>query len=64
MSKAETNGAFACQNLALILGTIIALPVGRASSRNDGRYIFAEMMNLTEWPTGWTFMLAVRQNLH
>jgi hypothetical protein len=41
------------------VGTIIALPIGRAHSRNDGHFIFAEIINLTEWPTGWTFMLAV-----
>jgi amino acid transporter len=56
MGKLQT--LFVLMNLALILGTIIALPVGRASSRNDGHYIFAEIINLTEWPTGWTFMLA------
>lgn len=49
---------FVLLNLVLILATIIALPVGRASSRNDGHYIFANVMNLTTWPTGWTFMLA------
>ena len=50
------------QNLALIVGTIIALPVGRAHSRNDGEYIFTNIQNLAEWPTGWTFMLAVSSN--
>ena len=27
-------------------------------SRNDGHFIFAEVDNLTTWPTGWAFMLA------
>lgn len=46
------------QNIALILATIIALPVGRASQRNDGQFIFTNIENLTTWPTGWAFMLA------
>jgi hypothetical protein len=54
----KLQSLFVLLNLALILATIIALPVGRASSRNDGHYIFANIMNLTTWPTGWTFMLA------
>ena len=44
--------------MILIFATIIALPIGRASSRNDGHYIFADTENLETWPTGWTFMLA------
>lgn len=46
------------KNIALIVATIIALPVGRASQRNDGHFIFANVENLTTWPTGWAFMLA------
>lgn len=46
------------KNIALIVATIIALPVGRASQRNDGHFIFANIENLTTWPTGWAFMLA------
>lgn len=46
------------QNIALILSTIIALPVGMANKRNDGHFIFATVENLTTWPTGWAFMLA------
>lgn len=46
------------QNIALILATIIALPVGMANKRNDGHFIFANVENLTTWPTGWAFMLA------
>lgn len=46
------------QNIALILSTIIALPVGMANKRNDGHLIFATVENLTTWPTGWAFMLA------
>lgn len=54
----KLQSLFVLMNLVLILATIIALPIGKASSRNDGHFIFAEIMNLTEWPTGWTFMLA------
>lgn len=46
------------QNLVLILATIIALPIGRASERNDGKFIFTQLEDLTTWPQGWTFMLA------
>jgi hypothetical protein len=46
------------QNIALIICTIIALPVGMANKRNDGHFIFATVENLTTWPTGWAFMLA------
>lgn len=35
------------QNIALILSTIIALPVGMANKRNDGHFIFATVENLT-----------------
>jgi amino acid transporter len=48
----------ASQNISLILATIIALPVGMANKRNDGHFIFANVENLTTWPTGWAFMLA------
>jgi hypothetical protein len=44
--------------LALILATFIALPVGRGANRNDGNFIFVEVQNLTTWPTGWAFMLS------
>ncbi|CAK3861121.1 gaba permease [Lecanosticta acicola] len=56
MGKLQT--VFVILNFVLILATIIALPIGRASQRNDGRFIFAEIDNLTTWPKGWTFMLA------
>lgn len=29
-----------------------------ASKRNSGHFIFANVENLTTWPTGWAFMLA------
>ncbi|KAL9104928.1 MAG: hypothetical protein Q9163_000173 [Psora crenata] len=45
-------------NFILIFATIIALPIGAKDRPNDGRYIFAQMENLTSWPVGWTFMLA------
>jgi amino acid transporter len=59
MGKLQT--VFVAMNLILILATIIALPVGKhinSSPRNDGHYIFAQLENLTTWPTGWSFMLA------
>lgn len=56
VSKSTTK--LRVQNIALILSTIIALPVGMANKRNDGHFIFATVENLTTWPTGWAFMLA------
>ncbi len=58
MGKLQT--AFVAMNLILIAATIIALPVGKhlASERNDAHYIFAQIENLTTWPTGWAFMLS------
>ncbi|KKY32812.1 putative gaba permease [Diaporthe ampelina] len=56
MNKLQTFAVFL--NIALILSTIIALPVGMANKRNDGHFIFATVENLTTWPTGWAFMLA------
>ncbi|KAK3072976.1 GABA-specific high-affinity permease [Teratosphaeriaceae sp. CCFEE 6253] len=56
MGKLQT--VFVAMNFVLILATIIALPIGRASQRNSAHFIFAEVDNLTAWPTGWTFMLA------
>ncbi|KAF2461947.1 amino acid permease-domain-containing protein [Lineolata rhizophorae] len=56
MGRLQT--VFVVANFLLITITIIALPIGRASQRNDGHFIFATTANLTEWPTGWTFMLA------
>jgi hypothetical protein len=44
-------------NLVLIFATVIALPVGTAH-RNGADFIFANVQNLTTWPTGWAFMLA------
>ncbi|CAK7266660.1 GABA-specific high-affinity permease [Sporothrix epigloea] len=45
-------------NMILIAATIIALPIGMKNARNDGKFIFATLDNLTTWPKGWTFMLA------
>ena len=56
MGKLQT--VFVIMNFVLIFATIIALPIGKASNRNDGEYIFATTANLTEWPTGWAFMLS------
>ena len=51
MGKLQT--VFSIANFVVIAATIIALPIGRASERNDGKYIFATTSNLTTWPTGW-----------
>ncbi|KAK1018955.1 GABA-specific high-affinity permease [Friedmanniomyces endolithicus] len=56
MGKLQTT--FVVMNFVLILATIIALPIGRGSQRNDAHFIFVELSNLTTWPQGWTFMLA------
>ena len=56
MGKLQT--VFVVMNLVLIFATIIALPIGKSSGRNDGSYIFATTANLTTWPTGWAFFLA------
>jgi len=56
MGKLQTT--FVVMNFVLVLATIIALPIGRGSQRNDAHFIFVELSNLTTWPQGWTFMLA------
>lgn len=56
MGKLQT--AFVIMNLILIFATIIALPIGTASSRNSASYIFTQSDNLTTWPLGWAFMLS------
>lgn len=58
VGMADWQLTLSSKNIALIVATIIALPVGRASQRNDGHFIFANVENLTTWPTGWSFMLA------
>ena len=48
-------------NIAIIIATVIALPVGKVSrgeSLNSGTYVFGHVDNDTSWPTGWTFILA------
>ena len=56
MNKLQTVAV--ALNLILIVATIIALPIGARNARNDGKFIFATLDNLTAWPKGWTFMLA------
>ncbi|EPE09809.1 gaba permease [Ophiostoma piceae UAMH 11346] len=56
MNKLQSFAVFL--NIALILATIIALPIGMKNQRHDGKFIFATLDNLTTWPKGWTFMLA------
>ncbi|KAJ5101344.1 hypothetical protein NUU61_003566 [Penicillium alfredii] len=48
-------------NIALVVATVIALPVGkvtRGESLNSGKFVFGHVENQTTWPTGWAFMLA------
>jgi amino acid transporter len=45
-------------NFILIFATIIALPIGTGSNRNDASFIFTKVDNLTTWPAGWAHMLA------
>ena len=56
MGKLQT--VFVVFNFALIVATVIALPVGKAGARNSASFIFAQTANLTTWPTGWAFMLS------
>lgn len=57
-AMARLQIVFVVMNLILIAVTIIALPIGARSHRNDARYIFTHTENLTAWPTGWAFMLS------
>lgn len=48
-------------NVALIVATVIALPVGKVTSGeplNSGSWVFGNVENHTTWPTGWCFILA------
>jgi amino acid transporter len=48
-------------NIALVLATVIALPLGKAKNNppvNPSSYVFGEVQNLTRWPTGWAFIMA------
>jgi amino acid transporter len=56
MGKLQT--AFVVANFILIAATIIALPIGRSSQRNDGKFIFATSGNLTTWPIGFAWFLS------
>ncbi|KAF2204911.1 amino acid transporter [Delitschia confertaspora ATCC 74209] len=56
MGKLQT--VFVVANFVLITATVIALPIGRKSQRNDGEFIFGTVGNLTSWPTGWAWFLS------
>ena len=56
MGKLQT--VFVVANFILIFATIVALPIGRASQRNSGQYIFGDLENLTLWPPGWNFFIS------
>lgn len=48
-------------NIALVVATVIALPVGKSKSNppiNSGAYVFGQVENYTTWPTGWTFIMS------
>ncbi|KAJ5262082.1 hypothetical protein N7505_008949 [Penicillium chrysogenum] len=48
-------------NIALVVATVIALPLGKAKNSppvNPGSYVFGEVQNHTTWPTGWAFIMA------
>lgn len=48
-------------NVALVIATVIALPVGKTSrggSLNSAHFVYGHVDNKTTWPTGWAFMLA------
>ncbi|KAI9933530.1 GABA-specific high-affinity permease [Aspergillus wentii] len=59
MPKIQTFCIFV--NIALIVATVIALPVAkvtRGESLNSGKFVFGDLQNVTEWPTGWSFILS------
>ncbi|KAF2740777.1 gaba permease [Polyplosphaeria fusca] len=56
MGKLQT--VFVVANFILIAATVIALPIGRASERNNGKFIFGTTSNLTTWPIGWAWFLS------
>ncbi|KAL4787106.1 hypothetical protein BJX76DRAFT_345781 [Aspergillus varians] len=48
-------------NVAIIIATVVALPAGKVSrggSLNSASYVFSHVDNLSNWPTGWTFVLS------
>lgn len=48
-------------NIALVVATVIALPIGKAENSppvNSGAYVFGQIENHTTWPTGWAFIMA------
>lgn len=52
---------FVVANFALIIATIIALPVSmrlRNIPINSASYVFSYSINETTWPSGWAFMLS------
>ncbi|RHZ48366.1 putative GABA permease (Uga4) [Aspergillus thermomutatus] len=59
MPKIQTFSIFV--NVAMIVATVVALPVGKISrggSLNSGSFVFGDVENLTTWPTGWAFILS------
>ncbi|ODQ67770.1 amino acid transporter [Nadsonia fulvescens var. elongata DSM 6958] len=56
MAKIQT--ACIVANIGVILITVIALPIGASSKRNNAAFIFGKLDNLSSWPKGWVFMLS------
>lgn len=48
-------------NLVLVFLVIIAVPVGASSKGvlNDGKYVFTDTTNQTDWQYGWSFLLSM-----
>lgn len=48
-------------NVAIVIATVVALPAGkvaRGGTLNSAHYVFTHVDNLSNWPIGWTFVLA------
>ncbi|OAX80836.1 hypothetical protein ACJ72_04827 [Emergomyces africanus] len=57
----KIQAAFIVANVVLVIATVIALPIGKSKTElglNSTNYVFFHQENLTNWPSGWTFMLA------
>lgn len=48
-------------NLVLVFLVMIAIPIGASSKGvlNDGKYVFTDATNQTDWEYGWSFLLAM-----
>lgn len=55
--NARLQTVFVAANFLVILVTIIALPL-TAEHRNSSSYVFNNVQNYSEWPTGFVFLLS------